>query len=55
MKPALFTLILLGFAAGTGVAAAIPATPVMTVYRFDGPAGVPYYRADDFLRRGTAA
>jgi hypothetical protein len=55
LKPALFTLILLGIAAGTGVAAAIPATPVMTVYRFDGPAGVPYYQADDFLRRGTAA
>lgn len=33
----------------------IPATPVMTVYRFNGPLDVGFYDADDFARRGTAA
>ena len=35
--------------------AAIPATPVMTVYKFDGPATVPYYRADGFTGPGSPA
>ncbi len=34
---------------------AVPATPVMTVYRFNGPPGVAYYRVDEFARRGTSA
>lgn len=36
-------------------AAEIPATPVMTVYRFDGPLEVPTYDVDGFATRGTAA
>lgn len=34
---------------------AIPATPVMTLYRFNGKLDVPYYAIDDFARRGTKA
>ncbi len=30
----------------------IPATPVMTLYKFNGPRTTPYYDADDFARRG---
>ena len=45
-------LALLGVAAS---AAAIPATPVMTLYRFNGAVDVPYYRVEDFVRRGTKA
>lgn len=33
--------------------AAIPATPVMTVYRFNGPFEVPYFNASDLSRAGT--
>jgi hypothetical protein len=36
-------------------AAAIPATPLMTVYQFDGPLTVPYYDVDRFLRRGASS
>lgn len=35
--------------------AAIPATPVMTVYKFNGPMDVPYYDADRFAAAGAAA
>ncbi|MGQ9659566.1 MAG: hypothetical protein ACUVQI_05045 [Thermochromatium sp.] len=35
--------------------ASIPATPVMTVYRFNGPFEIPYYDADRFAASGTAA
>lgn len=35
--------------------AAIPATQVMTVYRFNGPMEVPYYSADGFARSGAAS
>ena len=31
----------------------IPATPVMTLYRFNGPATIPYYDAAEFRRSGT--
>ncbi len=34
---------------------AIPATPVMTVYQFNGPMEAPYYDADRFARSGTAS
>ncbi|NEX20487.1 hypothetical protein G3480_09220 [Thiorhodococcus mannitoliphagus] len=34
---------------------AIPATPVMTVYQFNGPMDVPYYDADRFARSGKTA
>jgi hypothetical protein len=36
-------------------AADIPAAPVMTVYRFNGPTGIPYYAADRFARSGPSA
>lgn len=35
--------------------AAIPATPVMTVYEFNGPLEVPYYDADRVAASGTAS
>ncbi|HSP97041.1 MAG TPA: hypothetical protein VL049_07320 [Candidatus Dormibacteraeota bacterium] len=35
-------------------ARAIPATPLMTVYQFNGPEGVPYYDVDRFLRDGPS-
>ena len=41
--------------ATTAAAAGIPATPVMTLYRFNGPLDVPTYDADGFATRGTAA
>ena len=41
--------------AASASAAEIPATPVMTVYRFDGPLDVPTYDADGFATRGTSA
>jgi hypothetical protein len=33
----------------------IPATPLMTVYRFNGPTAVPYYDLDAFLRSGPSS
>lgn len=35
-------------------ARAIPATPLMTVYRFNGPEALPYYDLDRFLRDGPS-
>lgn len=35
--------------------AAIPATPLMTVYQFDGPLAVPYYDVDRFVRHGASS
>jgi hypothetical protein len=35
--------------------AEIPATLLMTVYQFNGAAGVPYYDLDAFLRKGPAS
>ena len=46
-------LLLLGLSAPA--LAQIPATPVMTLYRFNGPLRMPYYDADAFARRGTKA
>lgn len=34
---------------------AIPATPVMIVYQFNGPLAVPYYDVDRFLRDGATS
>ncbi len=45
----------LALAASIQVQAAIPATPVMTVYQFNGPLEVPYYDADRFARAGATA
>jgi hypothetical protein len=36
-------------------AAAIPATPLMSVYRFNGPLEVPVYDVDEFARSGPSA
>lgn len=46
-------LLLLLFTATTAEAR-IPATPVMTLYRFNGPASLPYYEVESFRRQGTA-
>jgi hypothetical protein len=35
--------------------AGIPATPVMTVYQFNGPLSLPFYDADRFLRNGPSS
>jgi len=35
--------------------AAIPATPVMTLYRFNGDLDIPYYSVDGFARRGASS
>lgn len=35
------------------VMAEIPATPVMTLYQFNGPLDIPYYQAKSFRRSGT--
>ncbi len=46
-------LLVLGLLLGPFPALAdIPATPVMTLYKFNGPRTNPYYDADDFARRG---
>jgi hypothetical protein len=52
MKP-LVSAVLLG--AASGALAAIPATPVMTLYQFNGNLEVPYYSADTFARRGASS
>lgn len=41
--------------AASQIQAAIPATPVMTVYKFNGPLTVPYYRAEGFTGPGSPA
>jgi hypothetical protein len=38
-----------------GAPAGIPATPVMTLYEFNGDLRVPYYSTDDFARRGAGS
>lgn len=45
----------IAIAAATQIQAAIPATPVMTVYKFNGPLTVPYYRAEGFTGAGSPA
>ena len=47
-----YLLAALALAAAAPAHAAIPATPVMTVYQFNGPLDVPYYNADSFARSG---
>ena len=44
------TLGIVALAAAAQLQAAIPATPVMTVYEFNGPMSVPYYRVDSIGR-----
>ena len=55
------TLGIIALAAAAQLQAAIPATPVMTVYEFNGPMTVPFYRADSiggspagYLTQGTS-
>jgi hypothetical protein len=39
----------------TSQAVAIPATPLMTVYEFNGPLDIPYYDVETFQRSGTSS
>lgn len=57
LAPSLVAVAVAGLAAlaGPTTAAEIPATPLMTVYQFNGPAAVPYYDVDRFLRDGPAS
>jgi hypothetical protein len=50
----LVALLLLLTAAAPALAA-VPATPVMTLYRFNGDLDIPYYAVDGFGPRGTGA
>jgi len=49
----LATLLLL--TASVPAVAAIPATPVMTLYRFNGDLDIPYYSVDGFARGGAGS
>jgi hypothetical protein len=44
-----------GLIAAAPTAAAIPATPVMTLYRFNGPTDLPYYEVETFVRKGASS
>jgi len=52
MKQPLFLVLLL---LASGAWARIPATPVMTLYQFNGSLDVPYYDIDDFQRVGATS
>lgn len=54
MKKSLILFTLLA-AAATARAAGIPATPVMTLYRFNSSLDVPYYDIESFRRSGPTA
>ena len=45
-------ILLTFFMASTGWAAGIPATPVMTLYRFNSPLDIAYYDIETFRRTG---
>ncbi|MCW5891141.1 MAG: hypothetical protein KIT14_11405 [bacterium] len=49
----LLPLLILVAAGGVPARADVPAAPVMTVYRFNGPLDVPYYGADAVARSGA--
>jgi hypothetical protein len=52
MKPSVFLLtLLLAFPVWAG----IPATPVMTLYQFNGDTEIPYYRVKGFTKKGPGA
>ncbi|MFM7119866.1 MAG: hypothetical protein ACKOZX_06375, partial [Gammaproteobacteria bacterium] len=42
-------------ALGAAAAANIPATPVMTLYRFNGDLNLPYFDIESFATRGPVA
>ncbi|HEY6131106.1 MAG TPA: hypothetical protein VIV27_03770, partial [Halioglobus sp.] len=46
---------LCALAASWMVGAAIPASPVMTLYRFNGDLNLPYYDVEQFLDKGATA
>lgn len=46
--------LLLTFLLASVAQAEIPATPVMTLYRFNGPVDIPYYAVDSFRRSGPS-
>jgi len=48
-------LLLLLLTAAFPALAAIPATPVMTLYRFNGDLDIPYYSVDGFARGGASS
>lgn len=55
MRTLAMCLIVLAALMAAPVHAKIPATPVMTLYRFNGPANIPYYEIAGFRARGTAS
>jgi hypothetical protein len=52
---AVLTVVGVSLLAPAVAVAGIPATPLMTVYQFDGPVAVPYYDVDRFLREGPSS
>lgn len=52
MGSRLIAHLLLLLLSATSAIADIPAAPLMTVYRFNGPTGLPYYATDRFARSG---
>src|SRR5262245_49360185 len=54
--PTIAGLVLLASSLYAAMAVAqVPATPLMTLYRFDGPSTVPYYELERFLRTGPTS
>lgn len=49
-----FLCLLLTLLFAQTVRAEIPATPVMTLYRFNGSLNIPYYDVDQFRRSGPS-
>lgn len=47
-------LLLLAICVPAQVRAGVPATPVMTLYRFNGSLNIPYYTIDSFMERGES-
>lgn len=48
-------LISLLFVVSPVTLARIPATPVMSIYQFNGPQAIPYYSVESFVRQGPAS
>ena len=48
------SIFLLSMLASTSIWAGIPATPVLTLYQFNGPLEIPYYDLDTFRRSGPS-
>ena len=49
-----FLCLLLTLLCAQAARAEIPATPVMTLYRFNGSLNIPYYDVDQFRRSGPS-